>query len=235
MTKKDNKEETESKKRDQEEEKYTPSPFSYCDYRCDRCEHQETCKVFRDEQERLLEHYIKGEDPHDPEIFMNDMKDIFNQTHQMILNIAQEEGFDLDSMEEVEVLRVDPKKYVLYCLIREYSNEAHVFLKQLRQEGITEESEEAYDDLMWYHTLIIAKAGRLVSTFEDGLRDEEMQDREEKGTLSVIDKCIRVSRSALEIMLSELPEHLETIAHLLDLLKRVEKQVSKDIHQKVGS
>ncbi|MBN2619483.1 hypothetical protein JXB22_00215 [candidate division WOR-3 bacterium] len=232
MTEKDKKRENEIK---EEKEHYTPSPYNYCDYRCDRCEHQKTCKVYKDEQERLIEHYVKGEDPHDPDVFMNDMKDIFDRTREMIMNIAQEEGFDLDSIEDVEVPHVDPKQYVLYCLAREYADEAHVFLKQLQQDGITEEAEDAFDDLMWYHTLIMAKAGRLVSTFEDDLRDEKMQEIEEKGTLSVIDKCIRVSRSALETMLSELPEYLQTIAELMDLLKRTEQQINKDIRQKVGS
>ena len=85
------------------------------------------------------------------------------------------------------------------------------------------------------HTLIVAKAGRLVSGFVDGLRDEEMQEIEEKGTLGVIDKCIRISRQALEVMLNELPEDLHTIADLMELLKNVEQQINKDIHQKVGS
>lgn len=233
--KKNGEEKIEAGQQEEGEEEYTPSPYNYCDYRCDRCEYQETCKVYKDEQERLLEHYVRGEDPHDPDIFMNDMKDIFDETRQMIVNIAQEEGFDIDSIEDVEVPRVDPKEFVLYRLVREYSNEAHGFLKQLREEGITEEAEEAYDDLMWYHTLIVAKTGRLVSTFEDGVRDEKMQAIEEQGTLGVIDKCVRISRSALETMLSELPEHLQTIADLMELLKRVEQQINKDIRQKVDA
>jgi hypothetical protein len=88
---------------------------------------------------------------------------------------------------------------------------------------------------MWYHTLIVAKTGRLISGFAEGLRDEEMQEIEEKGTLGVINKCIRISRQALEIMLNELPEDLHTIAALMELLKNVEKQINKNIRQKVGS
>lgn len=224
-----------AEKEQEEKGRYTPLPYNYCDYRCDRCEHQDTCKVYKDEQERLLEHYVKGEDPHDPAVFMNDMKGIVDQTREMILNIAQEKGFDFDSIEDVEVPQVDPKQYVLYRLVRAYADEAHVFLRQLQQEGITEDAEEAYDDLMWYHTLLVAKTGRLVSTFEDDLRDEGMQDIEEKGTLGVISKCIRISRGALEIMLGELPEHLQTIADLVDLLNRVEQQINRDIRRKVGS
>lgn len=217
------------------EETYTPSPFNYCDYRCDRCEHQDDCKVYKDEQERLLDHYVKGEDPHDPEVFMDDMKGIFDQTKKMILDMAQGQGFDLDGIEDVEVPHVDPKGYVLYRLVRAYSDEAHVFLKLLQEEGITEETEEAYDDLMWYHTLIVAKTGRLVSTFEDDLRDEEMQEIEETGTLGVINKSIRISHAALDTMLRELPEHLQDIAELITMLNRVEEQISKDIRQKAGS
>jgi len=223
------------RKKNADKIKYTPSPFSFCDYRCDRCEFQDTCKVYKDEQERLLEHYVKGEDPHDPDVFMNDMKDIFDQTKQMILGFAQKEGFDLDNTDDVEVPHIDPNEYKLYRLVRAYADEAHVFLKLLQREGISDEIEEAYDDLMWYHTLIVAKTGRLVSTFEDDARDAEMQAMEETGTLRVIEKCIRISRAGLETMLRELPEYLQDVAELISMLNRVEEQIDKDIRQKVGS
>ncbi len=91
---------------------------------------------------------------------------------------------------------------------------------------------EDFQDLVWYHTLITAKSGRLVSGFIDDF-DEEVQQAEEEGTLKVINKGITLSKNALQNMLNELPDHLYTIAHLIELLKTLEQQIQTDIHEKV--
>jgi hypothetical protein len=50
----------------------------------------------------------------------------------------------------------------------------------------------------------------------------------------VINKSLRISRAALETMLRELPEHLQNIAELIQMLNRIEEQIKKDIRQKIG-
>jgi len=191
--------------------------------------------VYKDDQERVLSHYTRGEDPNDPDVFLNDIKKIFDDTKEMIKNIAQEQGFNIDNVDDVEAPAFDPDVYVLYRLAKQYSKDAHAFMQLLAHDGIPQELNDAYDDLMWYHTLIVAKTGRLVSSFADGLRDEELQRREEEGTVGVINKCIRVSDDALQCMLNELPEYLQTIADLKDMLQRIDRQIKHDIRQKVGT
>jgi hypothetical protein len=214
-------------------DKFKPPPFNYCDYRCDRCDEQENCRVFKDDQERLLDHYRKGEDPYDPEVFMNDLKKIFSRTEKMIRKAAREHGVDLEGVEEDDVPEVDPEEYVIYRLAYRYFEEANVFIKALEKIGIPENIKSHYDDLVWYHTLIAAKSGRLVSGFIDDFLDEEISSIEEEGTVSVIKKGIRLSRNALESMLSEFPEQLHAIAGLVEILNQIEKQLESDIRQKV--
>jgi len=213
---------------------YTPPPFNYCDYRCDRCEEQERCRVFKEEQERLLSHYVKGEDPNDPQVFMADIKKIFERTQQMIMKMARKHGIDVDEFETEEPPEVDPNEYVIYRLAHEYYKHAHGFVTELENTGIPVVVEEEYKDLVWYHTLIVAKSGRLVSGFIDDVLDGELQQYEEQGTLQVIKKGIDLSKNALEKMLDELPDGFHTIAHLMELLKRLEDQLAGDIRQKVG-
>lgn len=214
-------------------EKFKPPPFNYCDYRCDHCDEQDKCRVFKDDQERLLDHYRKGEDPYDPEIFLNDLKEIFSRTEKMIKKAAQEHGIDLDDVGAEEVQEVEPEEYVIYRLAYKYFEEANAFIKTLDKCGIPENAKSHYDDLVWYHTLIAAKSGRLVSGFIDDFLDDEVSAVEEKGTVSVIRKGIRLSRNALESMLSEFPDHLHTIAGLMELLKQIERQIEIDIRQKI--
>ncbi|MDH4210784.1 MAG: hypothetical protein OEV79_04985 [candidate division WOR-3 bacterium] len=214
-------------------DKFKPPPFNYCDYRCDRCDEQENCRVFKDDQERLLDHYRKGEDPYDPEIFMNDLREIFSRTEKMIKKAAQEHGIDLDGVGEEEIPEVDPEEYVIYRLAYKYFEETNAFIKTLEKSGIPENIRPYYDDLVWYHTLIAAKSGRLVSGFIDDLLDDEVSDIEEEGTVSIIRKGIRLSRNALESMLSEFPDQLHAIADLMEILNQIEKQMESDIRQKV--
>jgi len=213
-------------------DKFKPPPFNYCDYRCDRCEEQENCRVFRDDQERLLNHYRKGEDPYDPEIFMRDLRQIFSRTEKMIRKAAQEHGIDLDGIEDEEVPEVDPEEYVVYRLAYKYFEEANAFIKNLEGTGIPENIRSYYDDLVWYHTLIAAKSGRLVSGFMDDFMDDEIGSIEEEGTIRVIKKGIKLSRNALESMLNEYPDQLHTIAVLMQMLNQIEKQLESDIRQK---
>lgn len=215
-------------------ETYKPAPFNYCDYRCDRCEYTETCRVYKEDQERLLGHYVKGEDPHDPEVFLNDIQSIFAKTKQMISEMAEKQGIDISTAPDQDVPEVKPEEYVIYRLAREYYKEANAFIKELERAGISDTTNDAYSDLVWYHTLIAAKTGRLVSGFIDDFLEEDLRKIEENGTLQVIQKGIDLSRNALEIMLNELPDHLHTIANLMDLLKKIERQISVDIRQKVG-
>lgn len=213
---------------------YTPPPFNYCDYRCDRCEHQEHCRVFKDEQERLLSHYVKGEDPNDPKVFMKDIQNIFERTQEMIIKMAKEHGIEVDDLKTEPPPEINPNEYVIYRLAHEYYTHARAFITELENTGIPQVLEEEFYDLVWYHTLIVAKSGRLVSGFIDEVIEDDLQQYEEQGTIQVLRKGIDLSKNALERMLSELPDHLHTIAHLLELLKRFEERLSADIRQKVG-
>ncbi|UCG93247.1 MAG: hypothetical protein JSV97_06005 [candidate division WOR-3 bacterium] len=213
-------------------EKFKPPPFNYCDYRCERCDERERCRVYKDNAERILNHYAKGEDPYDPEIFFKDLHDIFEKTHNMLTEMAEKEGIDLEQAAKEEIPEENPEEYKIYCLAHEYYREANRFIKELEKTGIPETMREDFQDLVWYHTLITAKSGRLVSGFIDDF-DEEVQQAEEEGTLKVINKGITLSKNALQNMLNKLPDHLYTIAHLMELLKTLEQQIQTDIHEKV--
>jgi hypothetical protein len=210
-----------------------PAPFNYCDYRCERCDERENCRVYRESEERLLNHYAKGEDPYDPEIFLSDLKQIFTKTNNMLKKMAKKRGIDLEEPCDKEMPEINPDEYVIYRLAHEYYTQTNIFIRELERTGIPETTQEDFHDLLWYHTLIAAKTGRLVSGYIDKY-DEEFQKQEEEGTLAVIQKGIDVSRKALESMLNELPDHLYTIIDLMELLKNLENQIQTGIRQKVG-
>jgi hypothetical protein len=215
------------------DKKFKPSPYNYCDYRCERCDEKENCRVYKDNSERVLQHYLKGEDPYDPEVFLNDLHDIFAKTKDMVMGMADKQGIDMSEIPQEELPKVNPEEYTIYCIAHEYFKEAGSFVKDLEKSGIPASLEEDFSDLIWYHTLIAAKSGRLVSGFIDDFLEDEIQDIEEKGTLQVINKGIEISKKALENMLNELPDELPRIADLMALLKKLEEIIRTDIRQKV--
>lgn len=180
-----------------------------------------------------MDHYLKGEDPYNPDVFVKDLHDIFANTKNMVVKMAEEQGIDISDATSQDVPEINPEEYVIYRLAYTYFTAAHAFIKELENSGITDSIREDFEDLIWYHTLIAAKTGRLVSGFIDDFLDEELQAMEEKGTIGVIQKGITLSSEALHHMLNELPEQLYAISDLIDLLKRLEKQLKTDIRQKV--
>lgn len=180
-----------------------------------------------------MDHYLKGEDPYNPDVFVKDLHDIFANTKNMVVKMAEEQGIDISDATSQDVPEINPEEYVIYRLAYTYFTAAHAFIKELENSGITNSIREDFEDLTWYHTLIAAKTGRLVSGFIDDFLDEELQAMEEKGTIGVIQKGITLSSEALHHMLNELPEQLYAISDLIDLLKRLEKQLKTDIRQKV--
>lgn len=215
-------------------DKFKPGPYNYCDYRCDRCDERDNCRVYKDNEERMLQHYLKGEDPDDPQIFINDLKDIFDKTNDMLKKAAEEQGINIDELsDEEEVPEVDPHDYIIYNYAYEYYELAKKMIEKIEKTGMPEEIQEDFDDFAWYHTLLVAKTGRLVSGFEDRFFDDEVREVEEKGTLQVINKAITLSKKALENMLNELPDDFQQIINLLNLIKRFEEQIKTDIRAKV--
>ncbi len=215
------------------DESVTPTPYNFCDYRCDRCDERLNCRVYREEQARLQEHYDRGEDPYDPEIFMSDLKRIFRQTETLIKHAA-EQGGAMPEEEPAETPQDKSDDYVLYRQAFEYSRHTRALIRQIEAEGLPDSVREAFSDVVWHHTLIAAKAGRLVSGFIDNLRDAEAQKQEEEGTLGVMKKSIDLSRQGLERLKSERTEHSHTISDLLEMLTQIEQTIQTGIRRKVG-
>ncbi|MGQ9818014.1 MAG: hypothetical protein ACUVQ3_08730 [bacterium] len=215
-------------------EKFKPGPYNYCDYRCDRCEEKDNCRVYKENEERMLQHYLRGEDPNDPQIFMNDLKDIFEKTEDILRKAAEEQGIDVDESAEEEIREVDPHSYAIYHYAYEYYAQAKELVRKIENTLIPDAIKDDFEDFAWYYTLLLAKAGRLVSGFDDKFFDEEVRKVEEEGTIQVINKSVALSKKALENMLNELPDDFQKIVNLLDLLKKIEKQLKTDMRAKVN-
>lgn len=72
--------------------------YNYCDRWCERCLFTDRCEVYAREQRQWERHLLRGEDPDDPKVFMQDLNETLDETAQMLEQIAAEEGIDLESL-----------------------------------------------------------------------------------------------------------------------------------------
>lgn len=214
--------------------KFKLGPYNYCDYRCVRCEEKDNCRVYKENEERLLQHYLRGEDPNDPQIFINDLKDIFEKTKEILRKSAEEQGIDADESPEEKIQEIDPHSYAIYNYAYEYYVQAKKLVKKIENTKIPDAIKDDFEDFTWYHTLLVAKTGRLVSGFDNNFFDEDVRKIEEEGTIQVINKSVTLSKKALGNILNELPDDFQQIVNLLDLLKQIEKQLKTDIRAKIN-
>src|SRR5262249_22299125 len=92
---------------DYDPDRFISGVYNYCDRWCERCRFNTRCLVYHEEQQRTAEHLLNDEDPNDMEVVMADVSDSFRQTIEMLQEMAEEMGVDLDSMDsedEVDAL-----------------------------------------------------------------------------------------------------------------------------------
>src|SRR5207244_1149057 len=71
--------------------------YNYCDRWCERCRFTAYCRVYDTEQKRLERHLLRGEDPDDPKVWMQDIEESFGETIQMLEQMSAEQGLDLSA------------------------------------------------------------------------------------------------------------------------------------------
>ncbi len=163
--------------------------YNYCDRWCERCRLSSKCMLFRMEKEDELEHGKKSRDLNSEE-FWDQLADTFELTFQLIEDIAQEEGIDLDDLSEEEIedtYRWDQEEmehHPVVSLSEEYfnlvmdwfdTNDVQIQSKigEIEQKAklgneVRKMADKALkindfiDIIQWYYTMIVVKSRRAV-------------------------------------------------------------------------
>ena len=170
--------------------------YNYCDRWCERCAYREKCYLWHEEQKRLQQHLLRGEDPNDMEVVMADVSASFKKTLELLMKMAEEMGIDLDDSEPVSERDLDAyQEHSLYQatmrLERSYGPVREADLEEMpraanavisafergdlhdellavgRLQGVSDDVEL----LMRYRFLIPAKVARAVQRDEDEEED----------------------------------------------------------------
>jgi len=178
--------------------------YNYCDRWCERCPLTARCLVYTTEQ--------ADDASADPEVhdinsakFWSRLESIFQEAHEMIMELAEEAGMDREEFEAEAVTldraqhREDAKHHELSLSARRYAELVQYwFVEEFAVEGnvhddTTGKSKNTQDDIdvsdaieviRWYQFFIAAKVyralmGRDDKILEDALREHELQAGDE--------------------------------------------------------
>src|SRR5258708_5344735 len=166
--------------------------YNYCDRWCERCPLSSRCLVYATEQADDVSadpevHYINSAK------FWSRMESIFQEAHEMILELAEEAGLDREELEDEEVLvdreqhRQDAKQHELSLSARRYAEMVQRWfteefaVEESVHDDTTGKSKNTEDDIdvgdaieviRWYQFFVAAKVYRALI----GLKDKRMAD-----------------------------------------------------------
>ena len=209
--------------------------YNYCDRWCERCPLTSRCLVYATEQEdndSFENHDLRNE------VFWQKLGAIFQETREMIVEWANEAGFDLNGHSDDDETRHPRKKQLvdnhpLTKAGKKYANTANDWFRELDQTIDSENSErleDAREVIQWYQYQIAVKTMRALSgrreEFEEAPELAELpkdSDGSAKVALIGIDRSI----AAWRLMQLSLPERAGSIVLLILQLERLRQRLEK--------
>ncbi len=232
---------------------------NYCDKWCERCTMAAHCPIYEDVMRSINARRARereGEKGDDDE-FSKEMFEAILEMNKMIRKWAKKNGIDPDepipqemierddadekAMKEDELMQAarhyrecvgdwfESAEHVLKAKEEELNEEARLALPDADPEAEGIEIAECIDIILWYHTVIVSKAGRAVGGrihAEPECLPELMYDA--NGSAKVVLYCIERSMAAWEYMEKHFPEKDDEILDFLVQLNRMREALHRD-------
>jgi len=209
---------------DHDTDRFIAGIYNYCDRWCERCRFTDRCRVYDQEQKQLERHLLRGEDPDDPAVFMQDVADSLSEALGMLEQMAAESGLENDA--EPCLLPIERGSDPLAAQAERWGMRVGALLARMRADlpaigqdlaGQTdalsdrEQGEviqalegvrDAYEVLAQYHLLIpvkMARAARGEAKAEDEGDPERSPGRwdDALGTAKLVHECLGKAAAAL--------------------------------------
>ncbi len=167
----------------------TNSPFNSCDYLCEKCPETENCKVYALLEQKALSKRLKGSIKDPTGASLEDVKESLDETIELLKKIAGDLGIPLEDVnDEMDGLN---EQYVendeLYQLALTFTLKSHSFLKKI-EPLVQHGTRDAFEELVWYHTIVSVKTHRAVSSDFDGFADDAVNSA--KVAAKSLTKCM---------------------------------------------
>ena len=206
--------------------------YNYCDRWCERCPLTSRCLVYATEQED--NELFESRDIHNEE-FWRKLSAIFQETRELIVEWAQQEGLDLTPPSDEDEARYKRKRQLvdnhpLTKAGKKYANAASDWFREFEEAIDGGDLEDAREVIHWYQYQIAVKSMRALSGRKEEFEgDSEVAEfpKDSDGSAKVALIGIDRSIAAWRIMQLSLPERARSIVPLILLLERLRQRVEK--------
>jgi hypothetical protein len=226
-------------KRIHEEYEVIPGIHNYCDRWCQRCRFFTRCSVYLMEVE---EEKFRAENNLPEQDFEESMINILQDTMEMIIEMAAEDGIELSEEMDAELEFFPPrrtgKKHYLFRKADEHSKWLIKWLRENRKKLDTKVKEfsetskqdflifeNAIDSLSWYMHFIAVKFARaLVPPYDES--PESSYDKNGSAKIAII--ATENTMQAISAIMSYFPEDEDEFLTALVRLERIRKRALKE-------
>jgi len=230
-------------------EKFIPGIYNYCDRWCERCTLTSKCSLYAREEQR-----DKTNDSN-PEAFFEQVSENFKIAMEMLLEMAQEKGIDLNNLDDTEYELEEKKleefaeKHILSIQSKDYSDLSRSWFKKnedilknasekLNQDlslGLAndntikkiEELKDAIEIIHWFNFQIYVKLMRALRHGELDLDYEDPVQNDANGSAKVALIGTEMSLGAWGVLHGHLPDQEDEILDILLLLEKIRKGIFK--------
>jgi hypothetical protein len=172
-----------------------------CQWRRERCNKIE-CPLCYRLLKQEQKHRLRGEDPNDIKVALEDVKESFDETFALIQEGAEELGIDLNNIpEDPKLEERDQMEHPFYKKIHAWIMKIHGFMRNIYESESPWINTEEWKDLSWYHTMLGAKVYRQLCN----KWDMENVDRDPSDyiyTKGVIEEIIKILKKSFQSVLS---------------------------------
>jgi hypothetical protein len=225
--------------------KNIPGIYNYCDRWCERCQFTSRCLNYDLEEERDLDELDISN-----EAFWNRVTETLQTTFELIKDMAEEAGVDLDEIEPIEKEEDDTVVHIISSVSLNYADmvdkwmedNEHLLLEKFEEQdrrsglSLVRSSiaadpvplEDIIEIIRWYQYQIHVKISRALSSKKD--EDREPPDdfpKDSDGSAKVALIGIDRSISAWGEMAGYFPEEKEVLK-IIKFLKRLNEMTEKE-------
>ena len=223
---------------------------NYCDRRCERCDSAGRCLLHAEIEKANRRHRRRGEDPHDPDVAIEDAGRALERARRLIARSAKRMGIDLNevTMQAARIPAADRDRIEEHPLALEgmsYFESGRELVKTVGDEiamtredivrrsrfmdvkGEAEELakvSEALDVLSWDISLVAVKIKRILGGLfrdgEDSADEEEFHLQDARATAALVLRCLDRDTRALLAIYGWSTDHRDKA---LDMLAKTER------------
>jgi hypothetical protein len=199
---------------------YLP-PYNYCDRWCERCRIDKgKCLAYQSGVEEELEAISQGRETRTWNYTVERVTESLKDTLAMLEEEARERGIDLSNLAEEAKALEEEEDPPLVRKALDFSGDIHRFLEENRLAIEAVEVEMDLEPLVWHHTLVGPKIGRIEKKYawEEEEEDPDVREFVEASdilTAQIVHRSLIETERGLLQIIKHLPSLTDTVIDFL--------------------